>query len=136
MFGSGNSRDQGNWTGWLCDQDSMKTIGKQIDPAGYLETYPKAKATNLNTLFSGFVLFHHGRWYILDRRGSSMAKALIKRSASKGGFWVTVEGIRKENKIKVTNIMEKTAPGRGGEYAVDKGEQNKSIRQDFGKMGI
>ncbi|HEY9757075.1 MAG TPA: hypothetical protein V6C97_18055 [Oculatellaceae cyanobacterium] len=136
MFGGGNSRDQGNWTGWLCDQDSMKSIGKQMDPVGYLEVYPKNKAGNLNTLFTGFALFHHGKWYILDRRGSNIAKDLIKRSSTNQGFWVTVEGVRKDNKIKVSNIVEKLAPGRVGSDIVDKGEQNKSIRQDFKRMGI
>ncbi len=136
MFGGGNSRDEGSWTGWLCDQDTAKTIGKQIDPQGYLERYPRGKATNLNTLFKGFVLYHHGDWFTLDRHGSGMAKNVIKNSSTTNGFWVTIEGVRKEKKIKVTSISEKTHPDRASEYVVDKGAQNKAIRQDFKKMGI
>jgi hypothetical protein len=47
-----------------------------------------------------------------------------------------VEGVRKEGKIRVDSISEKKRPGSGGEYVVDKDEQNKNIRQDFKKMGI
>jgi hypothetical protein len=136
MFGGGNSRDAGSWTGWLCDKDTMKTIGQTIDREGYLERYPKSKAISLNTLFTGFLLYHHGEWFELDRHGSGLAKNLIKHSSSNSGFWVTVEGVRKEGKIQVHSINEKKRPGSGGEYVVDKDEQNKNIRQDFKKMGI
>lgn len=135
MFGS-SGRDAGVWTGWLCDQESMKTIGKQIDPEGYLERYPKGKASNLNTLFTGFALYHHGEWFILDRHGSGIAKRLIQKSSSTNGFMATIEGVRDNMKIKVHSMSEKTPPGRNSEYVTDKGEQNKQIRQDFKKMGI
>jgi hypothetical protein len=133
----GNSRDTSTWTGWLCDKESMKTIGRTIDVVGYLERYPKSKARSLNMLFTGFFLYHHGEWLELDMHGSGLAKGVIKRSSSDGGFWVTVEGVRKEGKIRVDAIIEQKKPGSGsGEYVVDKSEQNKNIRQDFKKMGI
>ena len=132
----GNSRDTSTWTGWLCDKESMKTIGRTIDPIGYLERYPKSKARSLNMLFTGFYLFHHGEWLELDMHGSRIAKDVIKRSNSNGGFWVMVEGIRKEGKIRVNSISEQKKPGSDSEYVVDKSEQNKNIRQDFKKMGI
>lgn len=136
MFRGTNSRDTGTWTGWLCDKESMKTIGQTIDPEGYLDRYPKSKAVSLNTLFTGFVLYNHGQWFELDRHGSGLARNLIKHSSSNMGFLVTVEGVRKGDRIKVKSISERKRPGNRDEYVLDKSEQNKNIRQDFKKMGI
>lgn len=132
MFGSG--RNDGSWTGWVCDQDSMKTISKQIDPMGYLERYPKSKASNLNTLFTGFALFHHGEWFILDKRGSELVKKAIARSSASNGFFVTVQGVRKGNKIKVSAVLDKTAVN--APLPASKFDQNRTIRADFRLMGI
>jgi hypothetical protein len=135
MFGFlfGGDTSEGSWTGLLCDQDSMKSISTQIDPEGYLENYPKGKASNLNTMFQGFVLYHHRQWFVLDKKGSELAKQLIARSKSSNGFKVTVQGRRKGNKIIVTGVFDcYQAPA----YAVSKGSQNRQIRGEFSRMGI
>lgn len=132
-FNFGGNSNEGSWTGLLCDQDSMKSISKQIDPVGYLENYPKNKASNLNTMFQGFVLYHHKQWFVLDKKGSELAKQLIARSKSSNGFKVTVYGTRKGNKIAVTAMADcYQAP----DYAVTKGMQNRQIRGEFSRMGI
>jgi hypothetical protein len=133
MFAT-NDRSQGNWTGWLCDQDAMQTISRQMDPVGYLEQYPKNKASNLNTLFKGFAIYHHGEWFILDKKGSELAKKAIRRSASTSGFMVTVQGVRKGDKIKVTAVFDKTPAAV--QPILDRFQQNRGIRNDFRMMGI
>lgn len=132
MFGF-SEKNHGTWTGWLCDQESMKTISKQRDPLGYLEQYPRSKASNLNTLFKGLALYHHGQWFILDKHGSELAKRVIARSDSNSGFFVTVQGVRKGDKIKVTGIFDKT---QIAVPVIGKLQQNQSIRNDFKLMGI
>ena len=134
MFGMNANTVEGTWTGWLCDQDSMKSISTQIDPVGYLERYPKGKASNLNTMFKGFAIYHHGQWFMLDKRGSEMVKQLIARSKSTSGFMVTVQGVRKDNKIKVTHVFDKSSIPN--QYVMTKETQNRQIRGEFGRMGI
>jgi hypothetical protein len=133
MFAT-NDRSQGSWTGWLCDQDSMQTISRQMDPVGYLEQYPKNKASNLNTLFKGFAIYHHGEWFILDKKGSELAKQAIRRSPSSSGFMVTVQGSRKGDKIKVTAVFDKTP--KAVQPTLDRFQQNRGIRNEFRMMGI
>ncbi len=134
MFAT-NDRNQGSWTGWLCDQDSMQTISKQMDPVGYLEQYPRNKASNLNTMFKGFAVYHHGEWFILDKRGSELAKKAISRSRSTSGFMMTVQGTRKGNKISVTAVFEKASVAVQAP-AMDRFQQNRGIRNEFRLMGI
>ncbi len=134
MLGFSSNSIEGTWTGWVCDQDSMKTISKQIDPVGYLERYPKGKATNLNTMFKGFAIYHHGQWFLLDKRGSEMVKQLIGRSKSNNGFMVTVHGIRKDDRIKVSQVMDKSA--ESNLFVMTKESQNRQIRGEFRRMGI
>jgi hypothetical protein len=134
MFGMNTNTIEGTWTGWLCDQDSMKTISKQIDPVGYLERYPKSKASNLNTIFKGFAIYHHGQWFILDKRGSDKVKQLIARSQSTSGFMVTVQGVRNGDKIKVTQVFDKRSIPN--QYVMTKETHNRQIRGEFSRMGI
>jgi len=134
MFGINENKVEGSWTGWLCDQDSMQSIAKQIDPVGYLERYPKGKASNLNTMFKGFFIYHHGQWFMLDQKGSKMAKQMIAKSNSQSGFMMTIQGVRKDNKIQVTHIFDKV--GQPTVQFVTKESQNRQIRGEFRRMGI
>ena len=135
MFGLNNNTIEGLWTGWVCDQDSMKTISKQRDPVGYLEQYPRGKASNLNTLFQGFVIFHHGEWFTLDKRGSEMVKQLIRKSKSSSGFLFTVLGSRKGNKISVREVIDRSGQNIPP-IEITKESRNRQIRGEFSKMGI
>lgn len=131
-----SSRDEGNWTGWLVDLEAMKTISKQIDPEGYLEVYPRNRASNLNTLFTGFALYHHGNWLLLDRFGSDKCKELIKKSKTSAGYWVCVEGRRDNEKIKVTGVKEVQHPKRISPDGPDDEARRARMREEFKKFNL
>jgi hypothetical protein len=114
----------------------MKTISKQADPEGYLEVYPKNRASTLNTMFTGFALYHHGLWLILDRYGSEKAKALIQKSKTSAGFWACVEGYRNNEKIRVTGIRELTHPTRVVPDGPNDEARRAKMREDFKKFNL
>jgi len=87
-------------------------------------------------MFSGFALYHHGIWLILDRYGSEKAKSLIKNSKTAAGFWACVEGHRTNENIKVTTIREVLHPKRVVPEGPDDEERRARMREEFKKFNL
>ena len=127
-------KSDGCWTGWLGDMDVMKNVGRKTTPETYLESYPRHRATGLNTWLFRFGLYSNCMFFELDRHGSALAKDLIKHSSNARGYLVRIDGIRNGDKIKVKSITELPK-----ETYIDPDfarVSQQQLRGEFAKMGL
>ncbi len=128
-------QSHGCWTGWVADMELIKNVTCKSMPDNYMESYPRNRATNLNTWLKRFGLYSNGMFFELDRSGSAMVKDMIKHSPTPRGFLVRIDGSRDGHVIKVKSVVElpKTQPG----IDFDNSKYSQSqLRGEFARMGI
>ncbi|HEY9760540.1 MAG TPA: hypothetical protein V6C97_35600 [Oculatellaceae cyanobacterium] len=125
----------GCFTGWLCDADVAKSIMRKSAPDAYLESYPRNRATSLNTWLFRFYLYSNGMFFELDRYGSVLAKDLIKYSNNSRGYLVRIDGTRCGDKIRVTSVSEITKESALHDPDFVRYSQQQ-LRGEFARMNI
>jgi hypothetical protein len=128
-------QSDGCWTGWVADMEVIKNVMRKTMPDNYMESYPRNRATTLNTWLKRFGLYSNGMFFELDRSGSAMVKNLIKHSSTPRGFLVRIDGSRDGHILKVKSVTElpKTQPS----IDFDQVKYSQSqLRGEFAKMGI
>ena len=113
----------------------MKNVMRKVTPENYLESYPRHRASGLNTWLFRFGIYTNGMFFELDRYGSVLVKDLIKHSPSQRGYLVRIDGIRNGDKLRVTSITElaKGPPDVDPDFARAAKQQ---LRGEFCKMGV
>ncbi len=94
------------FAGYLIDRscaDNMKTL---VDCQDMLKGHKKECALNESCSKDGYAIFSKGKWYNLDKKGSELAKNLLKASRAKEGHFVIVNGSSEKDEIKVTSLRE------------------------------
>ena len=131
----GRERNRGCWTGWVADMTLIRSLRRKTLPETYMEHFPRQRAIALNTWLSRFGMYTNGMFLEFDRKGSAMAKEVIRNSGSGRGFWLRVDGVRKGDKIHVHSIREvaKESVFTDPEFARIAQSQ---LRGEFAKMGI
>ena len=131
----GREKSRGCWTGWVTDMQLIKSLRHKTTPETYMEHFPRQRAIALNTWLSRFGIHSNGMFLEFDRKGSAMAKEVIRNSACSRGFWLRVDGVRKGDKIQVVSIREvaKESVFTDPDFARIAQSQ---LRGEFAKMGI
>ena len=132
---SGRQNSEGCWTGWIADMHMIKSVMRKCYPENYLSGYPKHRAKMLNTWLARFGIYTNGICFELDRRGSRLVKELIAKSNSEQGYWVRVDGARKDHKIKVSSVCE-IAKDDGYVDPDFARNERRQLRGDFTRLGI
>lgn len=94
------------FAGYLIDRscaDNMKTL---VDFQDMLKAHKKECALNESCSKDGYALFSKGKWYNLDKKGSQLAKEVLKSSRTKEGHFVIVNGSPDKSELKVTSLRE------------------------------
>jgi hypothetical protein len=125
----------GCWTGWVADMEVIKNVMRKTMPENYMESYPRNRATTLNTWLSRFGLYSNGMFFELDRAGSKMVKEMVKRSQTPRGFLVRIDGSRDGDKLKVKSITELSKTQTSIDFDDVRYSQSR-MRGEFAKMGI
>jgi len=129
------NQSDGCWTGWIADMEVIKNVMKKTMPENYMESYPRNRATNLNTWLSRFGLYSNGMFFELDRAGSAIVKDMIKHSATPRGFLVRIDGHRDGNILKVKSVQELPKEQANLDFDNTKYSQSQ-LRGEFARMGI
>jgi hypothetical protein len=128
-------QSHGCWTGWVADMEVIKNITTKSMPDNYMESYPRNRATTLNTWLKRFGLYSNGMFFELDRAGSAKVKDLIKHSSTARGFLVRIDGSRDGHILKVKSIVELPKPQTDIDFDNSRYSQSQ-LRGEFAKMGI
>ena len=133
---SGRKHSEGCWTGWIADMDVIKNVMRKGMPSNYMESYPRNRATNLNTWLSRFGLYSNGMFFELDRSGSAIVKDMVKHSETSRGYYVRIDGKRDGHKIKVSAVTELPK----AQAPIDETENTRisqsQLRGEFAKMNL
>ncbi len=126
---------QGSWTGRVADMQMLNLLKQRTNPEYFLEEYPRHRAISLNTWLSRFGVYSNGMFLELDRTGSNLVKQAIKKSSNHHGYVMRITGIRKGNKINVTDVAEVNPSACSIATSTDSFDASR-LRGQFASMGI
>jgi len=92
--------------GYIVDAMCAGGMMKKDDPMAQAAKHTKGCALEEACAESGYGVFSDGKYYKFDKAGDTMALALIKKSDTKAGMMVHVEGVMMDDVLKVVSIQE------------------------------
>lgn len=99
------------FAGYLLDRscaDNMKTL---VDYQDMIKAHKKECALNDNCSKNGYSIYSKGKFLQLDKKGSELARDLLKTTKTKEGHFVVVTGSVNKDEIKVTSLKELASSG-------------------------
>ena len=98
--------------GYIIDNMCAGHHGKEANVEEVVKNHKTSCALMDGCSESGYALFAGGKFYKLDSSGSEKAMALLKKTKSKNGLAVQVEGTVEGDTLTVSSISEASPPSQ------------------------
>ncbi|HXG93139.1 MAG TPA: hypothetical protein VNN73_12365 [Blastocatellia bacterium] len=101
-----SAKDSVKLDGYVVDNACATAHAKDANVADTVKNHPTSCALMPNCAKSGYAVLADGKLYKLDEAGNKQVAALLKKTKSKNGLHVAVEGTVEGDTLHATKISE------------------------------